>query len=300
MKETKRLSTSIDARWQIGLLLSPVFFLLVACMAIPLTVMLVYSFWQTKSFVLTKDPTWANYDYILSSSTYMALTGKALVYGVLVTLITMTLAFPVSYFLARRVAFTKVLWIHAVIIPLFTSDLIRYFAWRTILGTGGILNDILLWVGISSQPILFFSFSSTAVVIALVHVYLPFMILAIWASLEAIDPLLLQAAMDLGARPAQVFRKVVLPLSVPGLVAGSLFVFVPVTGEYFGVNMMGGTGGFTITNAINDQFTSAMNWPLGSAMSFVLLFFVGLVVVAFLLFVRNLSTIRYRIGGAAA
>ena len=128
------------------------------------------------------------------------------------------------------------------------------------------------------------------------HVYLPFMILAIWASLEAIDPALLQAAMDLGARPVQVFRKIVLPLSLPGIVAGSLFVFVPVTGEYFGVNMMGGTTGFTITNAINDQFTSAMNWPLGSAMSFVLLCSVGLVVLTFLAIVRNLSVTRYRLG----
>jgi spermidine/putrescine transport system permease protein len=226
------------------------------------------------------------------------LTGKAVAYGFVVTIITMLLAFPVAHFIARRVTFTKALWIHAVIIPLFTSDLIRYFAWRTILGSGGVLNSVLLGTGLAAEPVQAFAYSPTAVVIALVHVYLPFMILAIWASLEAIEPALLDAAMDLGAHPARVFRTVILPLSVPGLVAGSLFVFVPITGEYFAVNMMGGTDGFTITNAINDQFTSAMNWPLGSAMSFVLLFMIGIVVVLFLAAVRQLSMVRYRLGGA--
>ncbi len=295
---SRRPRLSPKERWEIAFLLSPMILLLITCMAIPLSVMLIYSFWKTQSFTLVKDLTTANYEYILANSIYMALTGKAVVYGLLVTLITMTLAFPFSYFLARRVSFTKALWVHAAIIPLFTSDLIRYFAWRTILGSGGILNDILLWSGVVAQPVEFFAFSPSAVIISLVHVYLPFMILAIWASLEAIDPALLQAAMDLGARPAQVFRKIVLPLSTPGLVAGSLFVFVPVTGEFFGVNMMGGTGGFTITNAINDQFTSALNWPLGSAMSFVLLCSVGLLVALFLLSVRNLSVTRYWLGRA--
>jgi len=300
MEESHEPRRSLQERWQIALLLSPVFFLLIACMALPLSVMLVYSFWQTQSFSLVKELTLDNYQYVLSSSVYVTLTGKAILYGLLVTLMTMGLAFPVSYFIARRVTYTKALWIHAVIIPLFTSDLIRYFAWRTILGSGGVLNDVLLWVGATSEPVQYLAFSPSAVVISLVHIYLPFMILAIWASLEAIDPSLIQAAMDLGASPYQVFRKVVLPLSLPGLVAGSLFVFVPVTGEYFGVNMMGGTTGLTITNAINDQFTSAMDWPLGSAMSFVLLLAIGSVILLFLAVVRNLSVAHYRFGGEQA
>lgn len=283
--------------WQVALLLAPVFFLLVACMVVPLSVMLIYSFWQTQAFSLVKELTVDNYLYVLTSSVYLLLTAKAVAYGIVVAAITMVLAFPVAYFLARRVTFTKALWIHAIIIPLFTSDLIRYFAWRTILGTGGVLNDVLLWARIADDPVQFFSYSPSAAIISLAHVYLPFMILAIWASLEAIDPALVQAAMDLGARPVRVFRKVVLPLSLPGLVAGCLIVFVPVTGEYFGVNMMGGTTGFTVTNAINDQFTSAMNWPLGSAMSFVLLFAIGAVVLLLLAAVRNLTVTRYRLGG---
>ncbi len=285
-------------RGQIALLFSPVLFLLLVCMAVPLSVMLVYSFWKTEAFSLVKELTSENYLYVLTSLVYMTLTAKAVLYGITVTLVTMVAAFPVAYFLARRVTFGKALWIHAVIIPLFTSDLIRYFAWRTLLGSSGVLNDALLWVGLVEEPVEILAFSPTAVIISLTHVYLPFMILAIWASLEAIDPVLIHAAMDLGARPGRVFRKIILPLALPGLVAGSLFVFVPVTGEYFGVNMMGGTTGFTITNAINDQFTSALNWPLGSAMSFVLLFCIGVVVLLFLAVVRSLTINRYRLGDA--
>lgn len=296
MSGTGQWRWSLGARGQLALLLSPVFVLLAVCMAAPLSVMLVYSLWKTQAFSLIKELTTGNYVYVLTSPVYMMLTGKAVLYGILVTLITMALAFPVAYFIARHVTFTKALWIHAIIIPLFTSDLIRYFAWRTILGSGGVLNGMLIWLGIVSEPVGFFGYSPSAVVISLVHVYLPFMMLAIWASLEAIDPTLVHAAMDLGARPPEVFRRIILPLSLPGVVAGSLFVFVPVTGEYFGVNMMGGTTGFTITNAINDQFTSAMNWPLGSAMSFVLLLCIGIVVLMFLALVRNLTATRYRLG----
>jgi spermidine/putrescine transport system permease protein len=287
---------SLRERWQVAVLLAPVFALLVACMVVPLSIMLLYSFWQSQAFSLVKELSVGNYLYVLGSPVFVGLTGKAVLYGLTVTAITLVIGFPVAYFLARRVTFTKALWIHAIIIPLFTSDLIRYFAWRTILGSSGVLNDVLLWSGLVDEPVRALINGPIAVVISLTHVYLPFMILALWASLEAIDPALIHAAMDLGARPARVFRKVVLPLALPGLVAGSLFVFVPVTGEYFGVNMMGGTTGFTITNAINDQFTSAMNWPLGSAMSFVLLFAIGFVVLAFLAGVRSLAVLRYRIG----
>lgn len=295
---SSRLRFWHQAHWQVLLLLSPALFLLAICMMLPLSVMLLYSFWKSQSFTLIQELTVSNYAYVLTSRVYMLLTVKAALYGTLVTLITMVLAFPVAYFLARHVTFTKALWLHVIIIPLFTSDLIRYFAWRTILGSGGILNDLLLWAGVVAEPVEFFAYSATAVTISLSHVYLPFMILAIWASLETIDPALVHAAMDLGARSTQVFRKIILPLSLPGLVAGSLFVFVPVTGEYFGVNMMGGTTGFTVTNAINDQFTSAMNWPLGSAMSFVLLLMIGLIVLVFLLFIRNLSVTRHRLGSS--
>jgi spermidine/putrescine transport system permease protein len=277
---------------RIGLLFLPVLLLLALCMAIPLGVMFVFSFWRVTGFSLTQRFSLDNYIYIAGNAIFLRLILKAVAYGVVVTAITMLLGYPVAYFMARRLSRMKALLLNAIIIPLFTSDLIRYFAWRSILGTNGFLNNAMLALGLAREPIEFLSFSPIAVIISLVHVYLPFMILAIWVSLEVVNPQLIEAAMDLGAKPARTIRTVVLPLSIPGLVAGTLFVFVPVTGEYFGVNIMGGMTGFTITNAINDQFTSALNWPLGSAMSFLLLGCIGVAVALLLMMVIRSSYAR--------
>jgi spermidine/putrescine transport system permease protein len=277
-------------------LFAPVFLLLGICMLGPLTVMLVVSLWRVENFSIVRSISLDNYVYLFDTPIYLKLTVKALVYGAIVTLVSMILAVPVAYFMARHVSVRKGLIVTAILLPLYTSDLIRYFAWRSILGTQGLLNSSLQWLGLTTEPIEVLSFSPAAVIITLVHVYLPFMILAVWVALEAVDPSLLDAAMDLGARPLRMFRTIVLPLAMPGLVAGTLFVFIPVTGEFFGVNMMGGTTGFTITNAINDQFTSAFNWPLGSALSFVLLLSIGLVVAAFLLGAARLQAMRNYMG----
>lgn len=281
---------------RIGLLFLPVLVLLALCMAVPLAVMLVHSFWRMEGFSLYRDVSLENYAYVLSNIIYLKLTVKAAVYGLIVTALTMLLGFPIAYFMARHLSRAKAAFLNAIIIPLFTSDLIRYFAWRTILGTHGILNDTLLALGLIGEPIETFAFSPFAVIVSLVHIYLPFMILALWVSLEAIDPALIDAAMDLGARPFRTLRTVTLPLSVPGLVAGTLFVFVPVAGEYFGVNMMGGTTGFTITNAINNQFASSLDWPLGSALSFVLLACIGTTVGVLLITVTRSSFARNYLG----
>lgn len=296
MAKTWKQIWRLHSGLRIAALFAPVFLLLGICMLGPLAVMLVYSLWRVESFSLVRSISLDNYTYIFHTDIYLRLTAKALLYGAVVTIVTMALALPVAYFMARHVTLYKGLIVTAILLPLYTSDLIRYFAWRTILGTQGILNSVLQWLGLTSEPIGIFVYSPVAVVISLVHVYLPFMILAIWVSLEAVDPSLLDAAMDLGARPGRLFRSVVLPLALPGIVAGTLFVFIPVTGEFFGVNMMGGTTGFTITNAINDQFTSAFNWPLGSALSFVLLVCIGLVVAAFLYGVSRLSITRNYLG----
>ncbi len=284
---------------RIAALFSPVLAILGVCMLVPLAVMLLYSLWRVESFSLVREVSLANYAYILHTDIYLRLTAKALLYGLVVTVLTLLIGFPVAWFMARRATIRKNLIITAVLLPLYTSDLIRYFAWRTILGTEGFLNRVLTGIGLLSDPLEVLSFSPVAVVISLVHVYLPFMILAVWVSLEAIDPALIDAAMDLGAGPWRTLRSVVFPLALPGVVAGILFVFIPVTGEFFGVNMMGGTTGFTITNAINDQFASAFDWPLGSALSFVLLVSIGLVIAALLAGASRLAVVRNYLGREA-
>lgn len=284
---------------RIGLLFAPLLVILGVCMLLPLTVMLVYSFWRVESFSLVQEPSLANYAYLFASPIYVWLTGKALLYGLIVTALTLLIALPVAYFMARWLTLRKGLIVTAILLPLYTSELIRYFAWRTILGGEGLLNSALLWLGVISEPIAVLSFSPVAVVISLVHVYLPFMILAVWVALEALDPSLIEAASDLGARPSYLFRRIVIPLAMPGIVVGIILVFIPVTGEFFGVNMMGGTTGFTITNAINDQFASAFNWPLGSALSFMLLLSIGIVVAVFLVVVTRLRIARNYLGREA-
>lgn len=284
---------------RIAALFAPLLILLGICMLGPLVVMLIYSLWRVENFSLVQNVSLDNYAYLIESPIYLWLAAKALLYGAIVTIVTMIISIPVAYFMARYVDLRKGLVVTAILLPLYTSELIRYFAWRTLLGTEGLLNGALLRLGVISDPIEMLSFSPLAVVISLVHVYLPFMILAIWVALEALDPTLLDAAMDLGARPLRMFRKIVLPLAMPGIIVGVLFVFIPVTGEFFGVNMMGGTTGFTITNAINDQFTSAFNWPLGSALSFMLLFAIGVVVAVFLVFVSRLRILRNYVGREA-
>lgn len=279
--------------WRAGLLFSPTFLLLALCMVIPLAVMLLYSFWRMAGFTLEQSLSLTNYAYIVSQKVYLRLTLKALNYALVVTAITIVLAFPIAYFMAWRVSLRKNLIVTAVILPLYTSDLIRYFAWRTILGSYGVLNNLLLGLGIIQTPIELFAFSPFAVIVSLIHVYLPFMILAIWVSLETINPRLIEAAMDLGANAWRTFWRVILPLAMPGLITGVLFVFIPVTGEYFAVNLMGGTRGVTITNVINEQFSGAFNWPLGSAMSFVLLLSIGALVAILLTGVSRSSAARH-------
>jgi spermidine/putrescine transport system permease protein len=277
---------------RIAALFAPMLLILGVCMLGPLSVMLVYSFWRVENFSLVQELSLDNYAYLSESPLYFWLVGKALFYGAVVTIVTLVISVPVAYFMARHVGPHKGLIITAILLPLYTSELIRYFAWRTILGTEGLLNSALLRLGVISESIEMLSFSPLAVIISLSHIYLPFMILAIWVALEALNPALLDAAMDLGARPLRMFRKIVLPLAMPGIIAGVIFVFIPVTGEFFGVNLMGGTTGFTITNAINDQFTSAFNWPLGSALSFMLLLSIGIVVAIFLVFISRLRILR--------
>lgn len=284
---------------RIAALFAPVLAILGVCMLVPLAIMLLYSLWRVESFSLVREVSLANYAYIFQTDIYLRLAGKALLYGVVVTVLALLIGFPVAWFMARRATIGRNLIVTAILLPLYTSDLVRYFAWRTILGTEGILNRVLTGIGLLSDPLEILSFSPVAVIICLVHVYLPFMILALWVSLESIDPGLVDAAMDLGARPWRTLRSVVFPLALPGVVAGTLFVFIPVTGEFFGVNMMGGTTGFTITNAINDQFASAFNWPLGSALSFLLLASIGLVVAAFLVGVSRLTVTRNYLGRPA-
>jgi spermidine/putrescine transport system permease protein len=158
-----------------------------------------------------------------------------------------------------------------VIFPLWSSYLVRAFAWRTILGTNGILNSFLQWAHITDQPLTFLLFSKEAMVLTFAQVWLPFMILPVYTVLDQLPKTLLEAAADLGGNGWQTFRRVVLPLAMPGVVAGSLSVFSLTMGDYITPTLIGGPGDQLIGKIIADNFGTANNWPLGAALVFPLL-----------------------------
>lgn len=246
----------------------------------PLITLLAYSFYRMENYRLVASFSLANYQEILTSPLYLVLTGKSLLYAVATCAVTLIVGYPTAQFIAWQAGKWKNFLIMGLLIPLYTGDLIRVYAWRIILGIEGALNTLLLEVGIVDAPIDALLFSPFSVMVSIIYIYLPFMILPIWANLEGMDRSLVEASMDLGARRARTFTKVVLPLTIPGIFAGTMLVFIPVTGEYLSQNLLGGTSGVTIINVITSQFGASYNWPLGSALAWFLLLVVAVFVSA--------------------
>lgn len=201
---------------------------------------------------------------------WLHILGVSVWYAFLTTVICMVLGYPVAYFIGRSNERWRGLLIMLVMIPFWTSFLIRTYAWITILAQDGILNAILMGLRLTADPI-GFMFTPFAVVLGLVYNFLPFMILPIYTSVEKLDGSLIEAAYDLGARPARVFAQVVLPLTTPGIAAGILLVFVPAIAMFAITTLMGGGANPTIGEVIQNQFTRARNQPFGAALGVLLL-----------------------------
>jgi spermidine/putrescine transport system permease protein len=280
------------------LLLSPMLFLLGAGVLLPLGMLFIYSLWRKVGFAISHEATTFNYLWFFTHPVYYTLIGKAILYGFIVSLATLALAYPLAYHVTMRVERWKNAFLIAALIPLYTSDLTRIFAWRSVLGLNGFVNQTLIGLGLIDQPLEFLLFSPFSAVLTLIHQYFPFMFLALWAGLETIRRSEIEATKDLGARWFRAFRRVVFPLSLPGVAAGFLFVFVPVTGDYLAVNLMGGPSGVTITNVIVEQFGQADNWPLGAALA-VMVLLAGMIVIAVLgAVLTRLRSIRMYFGKA--
>jgi spermidine/putrescine transport system permease protein len=263
---------------QLWLLALPPGLYVLAFATLPLCLLLLYSFYRVDFVAIVKEPSLANYAAVLGSATYRGLMLKALGYGVTVAAITAVIAYPFAFFVAKRVRVLKAALLTLMLIPLYTGDLIRIFAWRVVLGAEGVLNSLLLWLGLIEEPIWALLFSPTATLIVLTYDYLPFMVLALWASFEGLDRSYLEAAADLGASRTQTFLRVVLPLTSPGLLAGFLMVLVLVAGDYLTPQLVGGSSGVTVTSAIHDLFGAAFDWPMASALAWVLLAVLALTV----------------------
>ena len=237
----------------------------------PLVAFLVYSFWRVENNQLIADFTLANYLEFFRNEIYPRVFVGTLKLAAQVMAIGLLLGYPVAYFIWRRRGRWRYALLLVSVVPLFMSYIIKLYAMRSILGINGFLNKALVALGLLDAPSLAFLYNQRAVLITMAVVYLPFAILPVFLSLERIPLGLIQASADLGARPGQSFRHVVLPLSLPGTIVGGLFVFILAMGDFVTPQMVGGTVGFTYGRVIQSQFGMGFNWPLGSALAVILL-----------------------------
>jgi putrescine transport system permease protein len=211
-----------------------------------------------------------NYRMLASDTLYVASYLKSLQVATLSTLALLAIGYPIAYAMARAPRRLQTLLLMLVILPFWTALLIRMYAWMTILQRDGLLNQALLALGIVDQPVTWLA-SDTAVYIGIVYSYLPFMVLPIYASLERISPTLLEAAADLGCTPARAFRRVTVPLSVPGVVAGCLICFIPIVGEFVIPDLLGSSSTLMIGQTLWSEFFANRDWPLAAAVAVVML-----------------------------
>jgi spermidine/putrescine transport system permease protein len=250
-------------------------------LAVPLTMVILMSFWTQNYLVLEHSFKLDNYIEAWTHPLYQQLMLRSVRISFLVTLATVLLSYPMAYFISFYGGNNKVRWLFLVTIPFWTSYLLRVFLWKVILGYNGVVNSTLDWLGIIEEPLVFILYNSNAVIIALTHAWAPFAILPIFVALEKIDRSYLEAATDLGDGPIRRFLRVTLPLSMPGVVAATLIVFIPTIGDYVTPKLVGGKDGLMIANMIQVQFGKANNAPLGSALAISAMGIVGMISILF-------------------
>ena len=256
-------------------LLSPSVLWLVAFLILPLALMLVYSVLERGTYGgVTWQPTLEAYARFFDPL-YLRVLERTLVVATVATLLCLLLGYPLAWVIARSERWKQLLLV-LVVLPFWTSFLVRTYAIAFLLRDEGVINTLLLDLHLIRQPLQML-YTRGAVMAGLVYGYLPFMVLPIYASLEKLDISLLEAAEILGARPWARFARIVLPLSLPGVAAGCLLVFIPALGAFLTPDLLGGARQLMIGNLVQNQFTSARNWPFGAATSFVL---VGIVLLA--------------------
>ncbi len=224
----------------------------------------------------------------LDGSEDLRLFWKSVKMSLIVSGLCVLLAYPVAYYLALSGTKRKYVLLLVLIAPFLTSYLLRVLAWKVILGSQGVVNSFLFWTGLRSpdDPVSQLLYSRFAVMLVLAYVWIPFVALPIFVSLESLDRRLLEAASDLGASRWQAFRRVTLPLSIPGVVAAFLFVFIPTVGEFVTPSLVGGNSGYMYGNDIADQFNMSLDWETGSVLA---LFLLGVVAVLTAVFARFLQ-----------
>lgn len=256
--------------------------------AAPLVILVAYSLWTQTYVDIDKTATLANYREAFTDPLVRHLMIRSILIAAAVTVVTVALAYPIAYFIALKTK-RKTLWLLLITIPFWTSYLLRVFAWKLILGFNGVLNSALLAVGLIDEPLTFLLYNEFAVVLTLAHAWAPFAILPIFVSIQKIDPSLREAATDLGSSAIESFVRVILPLTLPGIIAACLIIFIPTVGDYVTPALLGGSDGKMIANLIQVQFGAANNWPLGATLSLLTMLSVGFVAIVFVLGMSGLG-----------
>lgn len=241
-------------------------------LVVPYVLLFCYSFWSVSSSQIVVH-TWTldNYRELLRVDVYLQTLFRSMWIAARVTICALILGYPLAYYLSFHASKRKELFYQLVIIPLWVSYLVRAYAWKTILGSDGVLNTLFQYVHLTRHPLDFLLYSPFAVVLTLTHIYTPFTFLPIYAALEHVPRNLVEASHDLGASPSQTFWRVIFPLSIPGVLAGATFAFVLSLGDFLAPLLLGGPSGIMISNIVVSLFGAAFNWPLGAAISLCML-----------------------------
>jgi spermidine/putrescine transport system permease protein len=279
-------------------LLSPTLLIVIGLMVAPLVTMIGLSFatqqYLTIDYSFSLKNYWAIFEpaakpayylgipFYLHKPIYVILLLKSILISLVATVVVVLISYPMAYFLAFRVKKHKLTWIILITVPFWTSYLLRVFAWKIILGYNGVINSGLLSLGLVDQPIEVLLYNTPAVIITLAHAWTAVALLPIYVSLEKIDRSLLEVASDLGATGFQRFVDVTLPLSLPGIIAAGLLVFIPTVGDYITPTLVGGTNGIMIGNVVQSLFTKGSNAPLAAAVSIVVIAAITILVCLFL------------------
>jgi len=264
----------------------PAILLLGLCFLVPFGIIVCYSFWETIDYAVVHHWTLDNYRYFFSVSSYVSTMLWTLIVAVAATVIAIALAFPFAYWLSRYApqrlrTFLLVL----VIVPFWSSYLLRVYSWLTILGEKGIINRFLQWAGITNHPLGIFLYDRPAVILVLVYLYFPFGALTLYSSIDRFDWNQLRAAMDLGASPLQAIFRILVPQIKPGIITAIIFVFIPILGEYLAPQLVGGAQGVMIGNLIVNFFSGAQ-YTRGAAAA---LLVAALIVLLLIVFRRSLE-----------
>jgi len=275
-------SQTRQARLRLLLCFGPPALYVLLFMVLPYLTMFSYTFYSKQGYVVVPDFQFASYERLFSSSLFVDVLLRSLWVALIVTVGALVIAYPTAFFMAFVAKRHKRLLYFLIIVPLWSSFLLRVFIWKLILGKEGIVNSFLLWLDVIDEPLSIILYNQFSVCLTLIYIFVPFMVLPIFTALEKIPRHYIEASMDLGGHPFQTFRRVILPLSMPGVIAGCVFAFCLTLGDFVSPTLLGGPSGIMISNIVLSEFITAFEWPFGSTLALaVLLVILAVTAVAF-------------------